>query len=60
MDMGGVHKITIRLTEDGTVGDVEMEGLPEPEGVTEEVPNEPVKSFGDENYQATYKTWWGG
>ena len=51
--------VTIRLNEEGGIGEVEMEGLPAPEGVTEDVPSEPVKPFGDDEYQAKPRSWFG-
>lgn len=51
--------VTIRLNDDGGIGEVEMEGLPAPEGVTEDVPSEPVKPFGDDEYHAKPKSWFG-
>jgi hypothetical protein len=51
--------VTIRLNDDGGIDGVEMEGLPAPEGVTEDVPSAPVKPFGDDEYQAQPRSWLG-
>lgn len=55
-----IPAVTVRVSKDGVVTAVEVEGHPEPTDVVETTPGEPIASFGDEEYKARFKPFWAG
>ena len=55
-----IPAVTVRVSKDGVVTAVEVDGHPEPTDVVETTPAEPLPPFGDEEYKAGFRTFWGG
>lgn len=53
-------RVTVRVDESGKLQAVDVDGHPEPEGVSEEVDSAPPPHMGDEEYQGRIRSWWGG
>jgi hypothetical protein len=55
-----IPAVTVRVSKDGVVTAVEVDGHPEPTDVVETTPAEPIPPFGDEEYKAGFRTFWVG
>ena len=58
--MDKIPAITVRVGEDGTLIDVDVEGQARPTELVETKPSEPMPSFGDEEYKERVRPWLAG
>lgn len=50
-------RVTVRVDASGKLEGVEVDGHPEPEGVTEEVDSSAAKPLSDDEYQGRLGSW---
>ena len=58
--MDKIPTITVRVAEDGTLIDVDVEGQRAPTELIETTPGEPMPSFGDEKFKDGFRPWLAG
>ena len=60
MTMDKIPTITVRVAEDGTLIDVDVEGQRAPTELIETKPSEPMPPFGDEKFKDGFRPWLAG